>query len=514
MSLMSRARKKYAADFPQRASFESAPVRTTTRQVGRTGTARDPKTGLPLQEPNQEHLHPYQARGLGDDPGVYHEMALSDGTIGGLDSFLTRAVVNAKWAVVHPEPTEMKPRAPTALEREVGEWMARYLGLDGTEGWLKGGFKSHLETADLRRRYGFSAFELTWSHVKWKGSTHIAPTGAHWRAPQSVHGWTWGRDRLTGMLQLVPKEHTSAALPLGLGTKETVTIPSYRLALYTNRGTPGNPEGVSDWRAAWAYWAAKKAVLLGYLLAADRIVGGTAIIEELALADGSPHPALSRADVEWLLPEVEAWFEGELAALVSPPGIKLSVEYPGAKLHDPSPVINLLNAEIRQAVSGQLFGLSARPGQGLAGSMSQALYDAIDAMAQGLAEQLNGVRSVEHVGIIRRAVRANFVIPDDFRWPVVKPTGIRWADVKACIDSGMKLQQFKGVLWTPETEVHWRRVQGLPPLSKKQFKARKDHEEEYLSSMLSGGADEQQRASEDGTQAPVEPPEQDAGDAA
>ena len=167
--LMERAQKKYGADFPQRPAFKTEAPRITTRQVGRTGTARDKKTGLPLQEPNQEYLSPHQARGLGDDPGVYHEMALSDGTIGGLDAFLTRAVTNAKWAVVHPEPTEMKPRAPTALEREVANWMARYLGLDGTEGWLKGGFKAHLEVADLRRRYGFSAFELTWSNVEWKG---------------------------------------------------------------------------------------------------------------------------------------------------------------------------------------------------------------------------------------------------------------------------------------------------------------------------------------------------------
>lgn len=496
-----KAKAKFGGPFPQRAAFEAPAPRPTERQVGRVGLPRD-RNGVPLVEPNLEHLHPYQARGLRDDPGVYEEMVRGDGTIGGLDGLLMREIREADWRVI-------APRDATALEAEVAEWMARYLGLDGTEGHIVGGFAGHIELACRALRYGFAPFELTWSSMPWRGAQHIAPSGVHYRAPQSVKGWAWDRDRLAGMVQLVPRD---VAAPWQgqylIGQDEVVTIPDYRLLVYSHGWTPGNPEGVSLWRSSWPFWAAKKAVLLRYMVAADRLVGGTVLIEELDLPSGAVHPSVSDVVTEYLGEIVDAWFDGELNALIKPAGYRLVVTYPEAQLHNPAPVIDLLNHEIRQSSSGQLFGLNARPGQGLASGLAQMLLRAIHGFAVDLARTTNGRPGIEYQSLLRRAARANFTIPEGFRWPKAWPTRIRFQDVKEWVDAITKALQFKGISWTPELEVQLREALELAELSPEQLQMRHDREEDYLDAVFAGPGGDQQRAGEEGTQAPVEPPEQ------
>lgn len=508
-----------APPFPERnyTLFEQRVPRTSRRQVGRAGIDRD-GAGLPCVEQNEE-LHPYKARGILPKLGVYQEMLRGDGTVGSMFGMISRTISKARWRVKrHPEPTEQ--------EQEVARFVERFLGLDGTRGWLIGGLPHHLRHACLSFAYGFSPFEVTWQEQTWGGRTVLVPGGVHWRAPWSVWGWLWNRDTLAGLVQALPHDETTTPristllddytvrdLLMGreahLLGRETVTIPSYRLLLYSyavDGQTEANPEGLPFCRASWVWWRVKKDVLLRYMVAHEAMAEGFTQLKEQTTSDGRRAPAASESDLDALIEMLGLTGDQLLNWIYSPAGWEIIKSYPGHDIPSPVELLDYCDHQMRLSLGAQLLGLGAKSGDGLSETFGQLLHNALDALAHQLAEDLNGRYGIEHSGLISRLVLANFELEDGFRWPTLEPVGIRHQDVKSLVDAITKSLQFLGIRYSVSVEDFLRDLLELPALTPEERALREEVARDLIVSTAGQGG--QGRQSEDGTQAPVQDPQQ------
>ncbi len=316
-------------DFPQRsypALFEE--VRISQRAAGQTGIPRT-RRGIPAVETNPE-LTPYLARGFRDDPGVYEEMMRSDGTVAGMIALITRELTRANWVV------ELPPD-PQPIEVQAGALYARFMGLDGTSGWIKGGWRQHLRSAVLSLAYGLAPFEVLWRSERWQGSTVLVPGDIRWRQPRSIWGWIWQKsnaDELAGLLQTVPwmrNNGVNTGFDSGglwdcscsvLGQR-VVTIAANRLLLYSHNASIGNPEGISIYRPAWIWYRCKRDTILRHQVAADRLANGLTILEELLGKKDQPLGQPSERNIEDFAADWIAWGSGDLDWIYQPPGFPM-----------------------------------------------------------------------------------------------------------------------------------------------------------------------------------------------
>jgi hypothetical protein len=517
--------------FPERsypAQFQE--VRVSQRAVGQTGIPRTSR-GIPEVETNPE-LQPYLARGFRDDPGVYEEMMRSDGTVAGMIALITREMTRASWVV------ELPPD-PTAIEVRAGKLYARFLGLDGTRGWLKGGWLQHLRSAVLSLAYGVAPFEVLWRSEAWEGSTVLVPGDIRWRQPRSIWGWLWNKsntDELAGLLQTIPwSRNLGSTSGIDFSSwddcscsvlgQRVVTIAANRLLLYSHNAAVGNPEGISIYRPAWIWYRCKRDTILRHQVAADRLANGLTILEELLGKNDQPLAQPSERNIQNFAEDWIQWGSGDLDWLYQPPGYRIRTENPGFDLPTPEGLLRYCDDQMRVVFASQLLSLDGASGS-LAGSLGQLFYNSLESIAQWIAEVFDGQYLVQTSGIRDRLLAANLTLPDDFRPPRLKPLGIRNQDSKALIDAIAKGLQFKLLKWSPDLEVMARKALGAPELTRAELEERMKLSQALISSdtdIATGAAaaatesDEVEeppesqgpRASEEGTQAPKEGPDQD-----
>jgi len=334
------------------------------RDLGASGVLRD-SHGLPIYDPSPD-MRPIEARGLYANYGVLHEMLYGDGAIAGTFALIAREITRAHYRV-------WSPVDATSDEKMAAELVSKYFGLDDSQSWLDGGIRRLLFQSCFSFAYGFSLFETTWSTKRWKGRQVVVPSSVQWRAPWSVERWLWQKNRLVGCTQVLEAEHDMFGFSSGFRVPagKRVNIPANKLLLFTHAGVDGNPEGVSMYRPAFAYWKAKKATIIRHQLASERLFGGVSILEELADENGVPLAAMSEEDRDAYESLFEKLVQGEIAWLSQPVGGKIRQEYPSFNI--PSPVEDLRYYD-HQILLNSLAGLL---GLDASSAASRALSDGL-----------------------------------------------------------------------------------------------------------------------------------------
>lgn len=487
--------RRYPAQVPQRAplTYGAAAIDASTARLldslgGRGG-------GLPRIEDNPQ-LHPYQARGLGDDHGVYHEMSRGDGAVAGTLAIIYREIRRAHYRVVVPDDA-------TDDERAAGELVERALGLgrwDSTGGWLRGGFRGLLAHGLLATVYGFSPCELSWDTRPWQGRSVLVPTRADWRAPWSVERWIWRGDDLVAMTQRV-QDRNRPRFALG----QRVEIPVDRLLLFVHQYVDGNPEGTSMLRPAWLPWRAKKDTILRRQVAEDKLFGGVAILKQGGTPEMGPYPWCSDVDDEGFGEVFGLWRDDALDWLQLPYGYEVDLAHPEFQIPDRTAELRWYDHQIFITGLAALLGLDAAgaASRGLSDSMAAILYNALHSHAIDLCDTINGIEGHAWTGLVRGICQANFAVTETFRPPRVMPAGIQHQDLGAYVDAISKAYQFRMATPSIEDQLEFRRMAGLPELSRDRL--------EQLDALLSGRHGDASQISQRDTQAPVEPPSEGEG---
>lgn len=430
--------------FPQRQGVSLSVTPTEAAAIGRSA-ARESWTGIPQVEDNAR-LHPYHARGLRDDHGVYHEMARGDGAIAGTLAILNREIVRAHYRV-------SVPTDATDEEREAGDLVAAMLGLGASRwshGWIAGGFRRLLYHALQSFVYGFSALEVTWAAREWRGRRVLAPSGAAWRAPWSVEKWIWQGDRLVGLTQCADR-----------GQRRT--IPADRLLLFTHNHLDGNPEGTSMLRPAFSAWRAKKDTILRHQVAEENLFGGVATVETLPDKDGRPLANVTDEDEEQFDEMFRLWREGAVDWLNIPFGLKVEDRHPEFQIPSRVEELKYYDHQIFLTGLAALLGLDAShaASKALSDGLGAVMYNAIDAAARELCEVINGIEGVDSSGIVKSVVDANFNTAPGFRYPMLQPHGIEHADLSAYVDTITKAAQFRLATLSVDDELAFRELAGM-----------------------------------------------------
>lgn len=483
--------QRYPSGFPQRKAHASLALTPIERAaIGRSGVGRS-SHGLPSLEDNPR-LHPYYARGLHDDHGVYHEMARGDGAIAGTLAILYREIVRAHYRISLP------PDA-TAQEREAGEFVEAMLGLGSARwgyGWISGGFRRLLFHALQSFVYGFSALEVTWTLRPWRGRTVLAPAGAAWRAPWSVDRWVWRGDDVVGMSQQTRE---------GLLTKRRI-IPADALLLFTNGHLDGNPEGTSMLRPAFSAWRAKKDTILRYQIAEDALFGGVVLLETLPDNEGNAMASATKEDDDEFREVFQLWRDRALDWLEVPFGKKVSEHHPEFSIPSRVEELKYYDHQIFLTGLAALLGLDAShsASKALSDGLGAVMYNAIDGAARSLCEVINGIEGVPSSGLIRAAVDANFATTPEWRYPRLEPHGIEHADLAAYVDAISKASQMRLASITVDDELAFRELAGMLIPDRDELVA--------LRALLMGHGGDATQISQAGTQAPIVPPVESAGD--
>lgn len=529
-----RTQAQTEREFPQRGGVAGQiPVAVadlaaveSVRAQGIIGIPRDCR-GVPEIETNPE-LAPYLARGYRDDPGVYEQMRRTDGTIDGMLSLVERELSRVPYHVVEPPD-------PTPEERRAADLTRAYLGIDGYTGWIKGGWRAHLKLALRSLQFGFAPFERLWTARNWQGQVIQVPTRLEWRQPRSVWGWLWRRDDLRAMLQTQPDDLGGQSIrgdsltvarrnTLSLLGSRVIPISTQRLLLYTYGATSGNPEGVSAIRPNWVWWRCKRDTIARNQAAQELLSNPLLLLEEQQLEAGAREA--SSTDLLTFARYWDGYAAGEFDWLYVPRSYKASMKTPGSDLSSPVDFLAYCDEQMRLTFAAQMLSLGASSSgtAGLSGAFGQLLYNALQSISMDVCDVFNGMPDTPWTGAVRDVVDANIVHGPDFRYPRVEALGLQHQDAKAFADGLAKLLQFKAIRYTAESEAKARQVMGLPPLTREEFEARQalddamiDGEIAAARTMGAGAPGEdtsqieqadQERASEEGTQAPVMAPEQ------
>jgi len=525
--------------FPKRkvATFSEVVPRMSQRKRGRSGLERNAE-GVPVTETNPD-LEPWLARGYVDDLGAYHEMLRTNGLIGGTSRDRAAKIAGATWQVVGP-------KKPGPGEAEAVALVERFFGLgdyEGTGGWLIGGLREHLKQADMARDMGFVSFELTWQPQTWQWGestrTIMVPGGVHLRAHNSVHGWLWKRDHLSGMLQLTSYERADGSLRLGhpstrgltldgvrrkhrIMGADVVVIPSNRLLHYANgKQSAIQPEGVADIRPAWVWWRVGQDVLLRDQRARELYGEGLLVVFEKATKEGGPMATVSERDRRDMAETFGMVAVGESNFIQLPPGFDFKHLMPTGKMPDPLPMLAFCEGQIALTLSAQVYGPTARntAGGSLSNNFSQIYLDYVANAAAETAGVINGQFGIEHTGLIRRLVHAN--IPEavdnpNFVYPRITASGMAYKDPKGFVDAITKALQFRALHYSPGIEGLVRRVLDLPELSEDEFRMREEMAEQLLVQPPEDIREPEQeqgpRETEEDTQNPLTAPNQEPVD--
>ena len=512
-------KRRKAEDFPQRGSTYAAAA--TPREMpldpeGQSGIRRT-LLGMPITDANPE-MQPYLARGIGDRIGVYDKMLRGEVIVASAVKLIRDEISNAPW-IFEPPP---EPR--TQEEDDAVRLLNRVWGFDGTKGLVERGFREHISEAIKCIVYGFSLFEETWAACEYEGRLAHVITAANFREPRSIIGWLWDDETLLGALQRVPLSRSNGGDPvknrtlLTLGHK-VVLIPAAQLQHYGHDDSKGNPEGVAQLRAIWAPWATKNDVLITDQMIRDQYAQGRLWVREKEDSqNGGPAPGVSVEALDVVTDNVAAWAEGDEMMMLIPHGYDAGVDFPTSSAPSSLPLLEYLGQEIRTAFSLQFLGLGLAASKSLGDSFGQLFYNSLDALATKIAERMDGLPGVAYTGLNRKIIDANIVTGPAFRYPKLTPLGLKSPDRKKEADMTAKMLQFLGIRYSGSLEKHMRKVLKLPELSTQELELRERLAtakiEGEIKASESMGADpdvlapEDSRASEEGTQGPVEPPEQ------
>jgi len=144
-------------------------------------------------------------------------------------------------------------------------------------------------------------------------------------------------------------------------------------------------------------------------------------------------------------------------------------------------------------LSAAIFGLpSSHAGsKALSGSLGQVFYDSLSDIAQGFLDVVNGLPGVPMTGLLWQLVDRNVEMHEGFRPPQLEVVGLEHQDLKALADVVTKLEQFFGLTFDAEDELHFRKLIKMPTPSVEELERRRA---EWI--------DRPRRLSEGGTQAP------------
>jgi len=436
--------------------------------LGHHGVIRD-HAGLPIFDPNPE-LHPILARGLYDDHGIFHEMRMTDPVLAGVLSMVIRKISRAQVRLREIDD-------PTPQEQLGLDLSARYMGLDGTPGWLHGGRHNLLKHACQAMPYGYSCSEVTWTSEKFNGQTVWSPSKVAWRAPWTLERILWQGDNIVGVQQLVQNDaalntgpSNSLSSPNLIGGWQRIIIPANRLLWFGYGDLDGNPGGVSALRPSFRYWQLKQNTLRRIESAESLLFGGVSILEMQETDEFVPHPAVSQKDTGFWQDALRYWKDGSLDYIIKPRGWNLNQKWPDYELEDRTQYLTWIDYQLLITLSAAVFGLpSSHAGsKALAGGLGQVFYDALSDIAQAFLDVINGIHGQPMTGLLRRLIDQNVETHEGFRYSQLEVVGLEHQDLKAFADIYTKLVQFFGLTPMPEDELHLRETLSLPkpPLDK------------------------------------------------
>ena len=457
-------------NFPRRHDPQwalAAPTDAEMNMLGDSGVRRDGQ-GRPEVDASPD-MAPIYARGLGDDHGIYHEMSRGNSAIAGVLALLRRVLARAYYRVEIPQP-EGGYVEPTEKERARLALVRRFLGFDGSAGWLRGGLVRHLEQACDSFTYGFVPFEVVAEQHQFDGRTVWVPSVVQRLAPSSIVGWLWSRqgagDTLVGLRQMVRKARNSAALDW-FTPHQKVTIPADRIVLYTHKYEDGNPEGTSLLRSCWLAWEAWKGTFIRFQEAEERQFGGITIFGPQTTQDGEVYQCASNEDVEQFAEAAKLAAEGEIGWLKRAAGWEFEKVHPEYKIPSRVDVLEYCDRQIYSALAAVVMGLdiSSSASAKLSGDLTRVFRETLDANARELCDVFNGLPGVPSTGILRRVIDWNFPQDEETRHPQLVPVGIKAEDFTALMDAVTKGAQFRIFSPTPKDEAYLRSLGGLPILT-------------------------------------------------
>lgn len=418
--------------------------------------------GIPIADASRD-MHQYKAVGLGDEPGVYHEMSRGDPAIAGVFGLIDRAAGSATYVC------EIEADGGPPLddeEKETEDLCRRFYGIDGTDGWLEGGISRLMVQTGDSQRYGFVPFEVTAQPQVWRGQDTWAPSRVTRIAPSSVYSWIWHRDQLAGLAQLTPSLHgyfTPLARKL---------IPVWKMLLLTHQHRDGNPGGTSLIRPVVASFTAKKETMFRMQLAEENQFGGTITVEQRLDENGTPIVGTTDDPVDREnIDSMRALYEsGDLGWREPPPGYILTEDHPEYQIPSRVPELEYFNREIFLTLHAVFFGLGSAGGSSanLSGDMLTMLYSSLKAIVDENLRTINGLAGVSSSGLTRRIVDWHFGYKPDRRYPRLRADGIEHRDLGQYVDAFTKAYQYYLATRHPEDEMALRRQFKLPfiPLDK------------------------------------------------
>jgi hypothetical protein len=421
---------------------------------------------LPAYE-SSPRLQPYQARGLVHCPGVYHEMSRSDGAIAGVLALRVRELMRADWHI------EL-PLDPTETEQAMARLAGRYLGLDGTYGWMRNGLRRYLYHAHLSTVYGFSPIEYAWDTREMDGRQWLSPSHVSWISPRSVLGWILraGTQEIVGLLQEVQTR------PGAISTRRIV-IPATRLINHVHNYVDGNPEGTADIRPCWAWWEAKKGYLVRQVRMEEALANGFLTWSQVLDKEGRPNAAAGKQDQTDLITTSQDIMDGLVFAAIVPSGWKLDKDHPGFDIPSRVDEMTYFDRQIFLALRAVLLGLDASHSGSLAlsGATGQLMQNALVGTADEIAEPINGIEGDTATGLLRSLYEANFDTRGQ-RPPKLVHSGLDHQSTKDFVDAYTKAAQFFAVTPTADDEAIMRRRLDLKEYSTTELdalrKARQD----------------------------------------
>lgn len=469
---------------PQRPAVFADVSAADRARLSTPGIRRDIR-GIPLNDSSRD-MHQYKAVGLGDDPGVYHEMSRGDPAIAGVFGLTDRAAGSASYRVAINADGGDKLNDE---EREIEAFVRRFYGLDGTPGWLDGGLSRLMVQSCDAQRYGFVPFEVTAKRVEWKGRETWVPGSVTRMAPSSIYSWIWDGDKLAGIGQLMQQTY-------GWSLSQRI-IPIWKTLLLTHQHRDGNPGGTSLIRPVWTPWEAKKGTFFRSQQAEENQYGGTVTVERRLDASGNPVlTAGDEGEARKVLDEIRELYEdGNLGYMEPPEGYVIKQDHPEFQIPSKVDFLEYCNREIFLTLHAVFFGLSSASAS-LSGDTLGMLYASLQALVDENLRTINGLPGVPSSGLTRRVVDWHFGEKPGRRYPEVIAEGIERKDLQKYADGMTKAYQYFLATPSVEDELMFRRVNHLPYVDPELIRANLQRREQLGSIEISQG----------GTQAPVEPP--------
>jgi phage gp29-like protein len=355
---------------------------------------------------------------------VYREMRNDD---------QVKLTLNFKKVLVHGRAWEIKPASDSETDKDIAEFVEFNLRKNIN---LKKIIKEQLTALD----YGFSLSEIVWEVTDYKGSRSLMIKDIKGKDPERLEAKL---DKYGNILNWRQDEGTTPGA-------EEVTVPTSKVWYYAHQSEFGNPYGLSDLRAAYkSYWA-KKFLTNFWNVFLERL--------------GSPmmmmkYPQGSSEDLKQTLQNILKGLSTKTEVLV-PEGVEVQLieamrSSGQATYHDALTYHN--NAIARAILMVAMFGAGGDDVKRGADSQSRLHLRVLFKMADDLAQEL--IRTFEEQ-VIKQLVDYNFPNVEEypkFVWQDYGEfEGIEVADT-------IRLLHAAGILDMDQNDVNYARsILGLP----------------------------------------------------